>query len=87
MPREALRETVTRLHREIDAGAPLSAEQRERLSSALSEVEAVLAAEGGSGESSLLARLREAEAEFEQSHPNLTLAVGAVADALSKLGI
>jgi hypothetical protein len=34
-----------------------------------------------------VAKLREAEAHFEESHPNLTIAVGAVADALAKLGI
>ena len=32
-------------------------------------------------------RLQEATDQFEQTHPRLTLAIGAVAEALSRLGI
>lgn len=89
MPRTELRETVERLHREIDAGTPLGDEQRQLLSEVLAEIEALLASDEADAPEnpSIVAKLREAEGRFEQSHPNLTYAVGAVADALSKLGI
>ena len=35
----------------------------------------------------LVHRLHEATSHFEQSHPSLTFAIGAVADALARLGI
>jgi hypothetical protein len=88
MPREKLRDTLKQLKTEIDAGAALGPEQRSVLSDALSEIETLLESEEDAPDSSpLVAKLREAEAHFEESHPNLTIAVGAVADALSKLGI
>ncbi len=36
---------------------------------------------------SLADRLQEATSHFEETHPRLTLAIGAVAEALSRLGI
>ena len=36
---------------------------------------------------SLSDRLKETTEDLEKSHPRLTLAIGAVADALSRLGI
>ena len=87
MPREKLRDTLKQLKTEIDAGVALGPEQRGVLSDALSEIETLLESEDESDSSPLVAKLREAEAHFEESHPNLTIAVGAVADALSKLGI
>lgn len=89
MPRTKLQETVHQLRHEIEAGEPLRPEHRELLSDALSEIEALLAAEDGDepADASIADRLREASDNFEDTHPNLTLAVGAVADALSKMGI
>jgi len=89
MPREKLRDTVKQLKNEIDRGAPLGPDQRNVLSDALSEIETLLESEDveDPDSSTLVAKLREAEAHFEESHPNLTIAVGAVADALAKLGI
>ena len=86
MPREKLKDTVKQLKSEIDAGAALGPEQRHVLSDALSEIETLLESEDADAPdaSSLIAKLREAEAHFEESHPNLTIAVGAVADALAK---
>jgi hypothetical protein len=36
---------------------------------------------------SLADRLQDATSHFEQTHPRLTLAIGAVAEALARLGI
>ena len=89
MPRAQLRETIERLRREIDAGESLDAGQMHLLSEALEEIEVLLESDDAVPveDSSIVAKLRAAEAHFEESHPNLTLAVGAVAHALSKLGI
>ncbi len=87
MSREDLRETVAELHREIDAGEPLSQEQTRALSEALGEIEALLASSESDLGSTIISRLREAEVSFEDSHPHLTTAVRAVVNALSRLGI
>ena len=34
-----------------------------------------------------ITRLQDATSQFEESHPRLTLAIGAVAEALARLGI
>jgi hypothetical protein len=36
---------------------------------------------------SIADRLQEATSQFEESHPRLTLAIGAVAEALARIGI
>ena len=89
MPREKLRETVKQLRNEIETEASLGRDQVHDLGEALSEIEAMLDpdVDDSADHSSILAKLREAEAHFEESHPNLTILVGAVATALSKLGI
>ncbi len=89
MPRAKLRETIEQLRHEIDSGASLDAGQMDLLSEALEEVEVLLESDDAASDDDgpIIAKLRAAEAHFEETHPNLTLAVGAVASALSKLGI
>jgi hypothetical protein len=88
MPRRALNETVRGLRSELASGAPLSAEQRAALDTLLREIEPLLAEDAADDEHGpLVTRLRNASEGFEESHPNLTLAVGAVADALSRMGL
>ena len=73
----------------LATGKPLTAEQRGALDGLLDEVETLLdeSAEAEPDPDSLAERIREAGVNFEESHPNLTAAVGAVADALARLGI
>ena len=80
---------MTRLRREIETGSPMGPDQMQALSEVLGEIESLLDSETPTPQAgdSIRVKLREAETQFEQSHPNLTYAVGAVADALSKLGI
>jgi hypothetical protein len=87
MPERALQSKVKELHEAVAAGKPLSESQREALDRVLDEVETLLAEEGDDDAESLAERVREAGIQFEESHPNLTAAIGAVADALSRLGI
>lgn len=85
-PRRALNESLEKLRRELGAAESLPAAERERLESLLREVIRSADSEDDD-EGSLGERLQEATERFEESHPNLTHAIGAVAEALSRLGI
>ncbi len=88
-PRRALNDGLERLRAELASNASLSAAERERIEALLRDV--IARSEGVDGDDdepqTLSERLHEAREHFEESHPNLTLAIGAVADALSRLGI
>jgi hypothetical protein len=86
-PRHALGERLEALRAEMRASASLSKADRARLEELLGEVRRHAEDDDPEDEPQSLAdRLQEATAHFEESHPNLTLAVGAVAEALSRLG-
>lgn len=88
MSQDSLQDRVKELHDAVATGQPLSSDQRAALDVVLDEVEALLASEReAADDDSLAERVREAGVQFEESHPNLTAAIGAVADALSRLGI
>jgi len=88
MPREALRKNIHELREQLASGQPLTPEQRRSLDAALDEIEPLIDPESESDEHDTLAdRLRELASHFEDTHVDLTLAVGRVADALSRLGI
>ncbi len=88
MPREQLRDKVERLRDELSSGEPLDAGEREVLERTLAEVAGLLEGRGEFGEQhGLVDSLREAAQRFEQSHPKLTLAIGAVADSLARVGL
>lgn len=87
-PRRELSRNLERLHAELSASEDISPRERELLETLASDIEKVLDDEQASEHPDTLAgRLRELTADFEKSHPNLTFAIGAVADALSRLGI
>lgn len=88
-PRRELSRNLERLHAELSASENLSPRERELLETLAADIESLLEdAEASEHEPHTLAdRLREARADFEESHPNLTFAIGAVADALAHLGI
>jgi hypothetical protein len=89
VPRQALQETLTRLHEELRQGPPLDDEARAQLETLAQDIERAL--RPGSREPDALdalgRRLREAIERFEESHPALTAAVNRVADALARMGI
>jgi hypothetical protein len=82
----ALLERLEQLRAELAASGSLSSAERERLETLIADVRAH-ADERGEEPHTLLDRLQEATAQFEQTHPRLTLAIGAVAESLSRLGI
>lgn len=87
MSHDALKKKLNQLQEQMADGEPLDAQERATLDDVLVQIEALLEAEDNDDDDSLAERVREAGLQFEESHPNLTAAIGAVADALSRLGI
>jgi hypothetical protein len=85
---QRLRQMLEQLHAELQRSHGLHNRSRERLDSALSDIEDLLTrAEAGTPPESIMERLREAVGVFEQTHPTLTAAIGRLADALANIGI
>jgi hypothetical protein len=88
MEREALRETLTRLHAELETAEPIDAALRRDLERAVEEIQEVIEREEPpEGDHPLRERLETLAVELEQSHPLLTKAVARVVRALSVMGI
>ncbi len=84
--RRALSERVEQLRSELAASASLSAPERKRLEQLIADVREHIEREEHEPQS-LADRLQDATSHFEETHPRLTLAIGAVAEALARLGI
>jgi hypothetical protein len=88
MKRENLRETLARLHDELEGGEPVDAELRAELEHALQEIREVVDRTRPDEEASPLGeRLETVALQFEQSHPLLAQAIGRVVNALAAMGI
>jgi hypothetical protein len=82
----ALSERLDQLRRELAASASLAPEDRKRLEQLIADVRDHIELERHEPHS-LADRLQDATSHFEETHPRLTLAIGAVAEALARLGI
>ena len=82
----ALSERLDELHRELAASTSLSPADRKRLEQLIADVRDHIELEHHEPQS-LADRLQDATGHFEETHPRLTLAIGAVAEALARLGI
>jgi hypothetical protein len=89
MGNDSLRSTLSRLRDELASGEPLGPDKRRLLEEALAQVEQLLSDSevGDEDPSSLVTALRNTAIHFEESHPKLTMAIGAVADSLSRSGL
>ncbi len=87
MEREALRETLARLHAELEEAGPIDRALRADLERALDEIREVVEQPPAEPEPSLRTRLEALALHFEQSHPLLTEALGGVVRALAAMGI
>jgi uncharacterized membrane protein YccC len=89
MTRDALRQTLSRLHAELEEAEPVDAALRADLERALAEIRDVIAREGPAAAEvhPLSERLEALALRFEQSHPLLTQAIGGVVRALGAMGI
>ena len=84
--RRAVSDRLDQLRAELAASTSLSAVERQRLEGLIADVRAHIEREHHEPHS-LADRLQDAMGQFEESHPRLTLALGAVAEALSSIGI
>lgn len=88
MPREQLRQRVEQLRDELSSGEPLDASELELLEQTLTDVAGLLDGEGaGATQHGLVDALRTYAQRVEETHPKLTLAIGAVADSLARVGL
>ncbi len=89
MERRELEQSIKHLRSELGAGQPLSEGDRELLEGILTDAAAVLERkpDDTGAVSGLTERVREAAVGFEGSYPELTRAIGAIADVLSRMGI
>lgn len=94
--KEHLKQALRALEAELPTVPELDAATRARLEALLGEAAAAVAAAGAApaepqgpagDEPSVLDRLRETTAEFEQSHPVLFGSVKGVIDAMGRMGI
>jgi Domain of unknown function (DUF4404) len=87
-PRSALDQRLEQLQAELAASTTLSSGERARLQALLGDLrDHASGGESSHSTQSLSERLQDATEQLEDSHPNLTFAIGAVAEALSRLGI
>jgi hypothetical protein len=81
-----LHDALAELHRQLARAESLDPALRRELLAAMDEVNAQLDA-GREAEAPLAERVSDLMLRFEAAHPALSEAVGAVASALSRLGI
>jgi hypothetical protein len=89
MERDALRQTLDRLHAELEQSGPIDAALRSDLERALEEIREAVerAPRQADVPHPLRERLEELAVRFESSHPLLTDALGGVVRALAAMGI
>jgi Domain of unknown function (DUF4404) len=84
--RRAVSERLEQLRRELAASSSLSPADRERLEQLIADVHDHHESDQHEPQS-LADSLQDAMSHFEATHPRLTLAIGAVAEALARIGI
>lgn len=84
--RQTLDETLSELHQQLASAQDLDEAQRIKLRQALEEIQRTLDNSQISS-ASLATQLKQAVAQFENSHPQLTNSIGRIADLLSQMGI
>ncbi|MDH3977830.1 MAG: DUF4404 family protein [Gammaproteobacteria bacterium] len=89
MDKQQLRSLIENLHHELASAEAIDADSRALLKQLVQDVEN-LADESSSSEAAqpdTAGQLENAALQFESEHPKLSMAVGEVVDALSRMGI
>ena len=84
--RQTLEQTLNELHDQLAGAQDLDEAQRTRLRLAVQEIQQTLD-DSKVSSASLATQLKQAVAQFEQSHPALTNSIGRIADLLAQMGI
>jgi hypothetical protein len=84
---QSLKATLDDLHRQLGSIESLDPEQRERLGSTLSEIQAALDGAKLHKQESMMRRLGEMVAQFERSHPALAASMNSLINTLANSGI
>lgn len=85
MPRQQLQDALDALHRELEKGGEVGAEDRQALLQAAREIQEALAEPGE--EEALGDRISKLIEEFEATHPRFAEILANVSEALANLGI
>jgi len=85
--KQKLQATLGELHAELAQIDPQDPRVRTLLEGAVADIQGVLGETTSPRDASLIDRLKETAKHFEETHPNLSNAIGSVVDSLSQMGI
>jgi hypothetical protein len=86
MTEELIRTLATELDKELAGPKVLTPEDRQALEALLNDIQRLLQTSSPAQTNAVLGRLRENTGRFEVSHPNLTMVMAQVINALSTMG-
>ena len=87
MPARELQEQLNTLREQLDQNPPLNEEQREHLSDLAKQIEAEIALEKATNDSSLADNVNLAVERFEVEHPSLAVTLRNIVQTLGSMGI
>lgn len=87
MPARELQEQLNTLREQLDQNPPLNEEQREHLNNLAKQIEAEIALEKATNDSSLADNVNLAVERFEVEHPSLAVTLRNIVQTLGSMGI
>ena len=87
MPARDLQEQLNTLREQLDQNPPLNEEQREHLNDLAKQIEAEIALEKATNDSSLADNVNLAVERFEVEHPSLAVTLRNIVQTLGSMGI
>ena len=87
MPARELQEQLNTLREQLDQNAPLTEEEREHLNDLAKQIEAEIALEKATNDSSLADNVNLAVERFEVEHPSLAVTLRNIVQTLGSMGI
>ncbi|MGD9387557.1 MAG: DUF4404 family protein [Gammaproteobacteria bacterium] len=87
MPRQEMEQLLAELRKQVAGSRELTPGQRARMEALREQIEERLAAAEVPPEEGLREQLQEHMAEFQRTHPTLTMVLARIMDSLNKMGI